>query len=74
VNQVFHAGYLTAVMQLQQRYLAIQNKLDRAYDDRSAGDITDGLGTRKSQHWQRELEEVRQSVHSAESERTGAFA
>jgi len=30
-------------MQLQQRYLAVQNKLDRAYDDRLGGNIPDEL-------------------------------
>ena len=52
----------TAVMQLQQRYLATQNKLDRAYDDRLAGNITDEMWTRKSQEWQRELEEIRRET------------
>jgi site-specific DNA recombinase len=37
----------TAVMQLQQRYLSVQNKLDRAYDDRLGGNITDDLWTRR---------------------------
>ena len=52
----------TAVMQLQQRYLSVQNKLDRAYDDRLGGNITDELWTRKSQEWQRELEEIRRET------------
>jgi hypothetical protein len=30
----------TAIGQLQQRYLAVQSKLDRAYDDRLAGQVT----------------------------------
>jgi len=49
-------------MQLQQRYLATQAKLDRAYDYRLAGNISDELWTRKSQEWQRELEEVRRET------------
>jgi site-specific DNA recombinase len=52
----------TAVMQLQQRYLSVQNKLDRAYDDRLSGHITDELWTRKSVEWQRELEEIRRET------------
>ena len=52
----------TAVMQLQQRHLAVQGKLDRAYDDRLAGNITDEMWTRKSQEWQRELEDIRRET------------
>jgi DNA invertase Pin-like site-specific DNA recombinase len=52
----------TAVMQLQQRYLSVQAKLDRAYDDRLAGHITDEMWTRKSQEWQRELEQIRRDT------------
>jgi site-specific DNA recombinase len=51
----------TAVMQ-PQRYLSVQNKLDRAYDDRLGGNITDELWTRKSEEWQRELEEIRRET------------
>jgi hypothetical protein len=60
----------TAVMTLQQRYLATQAKLDRAYDDRLAGNISDDLWMRKSQEWQRELEDVRRetSRHERASE------
>ena len=35
-------------MQLQQQHLAVQAKLDRAYDDRLATRITDELWVRKS--------------------------
>ncbi len=35
-------------MQLQQQYLAVQPKVDRAYDDRLAARITDELWVRKS--------------------------
>jgi hypothetical protein len=52
----------TAVMQLQRRYLAVQNRLDRAYDDRLAGNITDEMWSRKSQEWQGELEEIRRET------------
>ena len=36
----------TAVRRLQQRYLATQAKLDRAYEDRLAGNISDELWAR----------------------------
>jgi site-specific DNA recombinase len=52
----------TAVMQLQRRYLAVQNRLDRTYDDRLAGNITDEMWSRKSQEWQGELEEIRRET------------
>ena len=35
-------------LQLQQRHMAIQNKLDRAYDDRLTGKITEDMWSRKS--------------------------
>jgi hypothetical protein len=49
-------------MQLQQQYLGIQNKLDRAYDDRLAGNIAVDTWNRKSREWQREVEEVRRET------------
>jgi len=51
--------YRAAVMRLQQRHLAIQVKLDRAYDDRLRGIISEELWLRKSAEWQDELELVR---------------
>ena len=48
----------TAVMQLQQNYLAVQAKLDRSYEDRIAGRITDELWLRKSGEWEAELAAV----------------
>jgi hypothetical protein len=54
-NECFHR---TAVMQLQQRYAAVQAKLDKAYDDRLAGHITDDLWRRKSGEWEAELSSV----------------
>ncbi len=48
-----------AVMRLQRRHLAIQAKLDRAYEDRLRGVIHEELGLRKSAEWQDELEQVR---------------
>ena len=40
--------HLTALMHLQQRYVEAQARLDRAYDDRIAGRITEALWLRKS--------------------------
>jgi site-specific DNA recombinase len=54
--------HLTAVMQLQQRYLATQQRLDRAYDDRLAGKITADLWERKSREWEAELQAVRRET------------
>ena len=48
-----------AVMRLQQRHLAVQVKLDRAYEDRLRGIISEELWLRKSAEWQDELELVR---------------
>jgi site-specific DNA recombinase len=48
-----------ALMQLQQRHLAIQAKLDRAYEDRLSGVLSEDLWLRKSREWQDELELVR---------------
>ncbi len=52
----------TAVMQLQQQYLAVQAKLDKAYDDRLAGRITDELWGRKSAEWEAELSAIRRET------------
>ncbi|MPY88377.1 MAG: recombinase family protein [Luteitalea sp.] len=52
----------TAVMQLQQRYLAIQAKLDKAYDDRLGGRISDELWLRKSGEWEAELASTRRET------------
>ena len=60
----------TAVMQLQQQYLAVQAKLDRAYDDRLAGRITDELWLRKSADWEAELGSIRRE--SARHERASS--
>ena len=49
-------------MQLQQQYLAVQAKLDRAYDDRLAARITDELWVRKSGEWEAELASVRRET------------
>ena len=52
----------TAVMQLQQQYLAVQAKLDKGYDDRLAGRITDELWVRKSAEWETELSAIRRET------------
>ena len=52
----------TAVLQLQQRCLAIQRRLDRAYDDRLADKITADLWERKSLEWETELQAVRREI------------
>ena len=64
----------TAVMQLQQQYLAVQAKLDRAYDDRLAGRITDELWLRKSADWETELGSIRRETarHERASSEYGA--
>ena len=52
----------TAVMQLQQQYLAVQARLDSAYDDRLAGRISDELWLRKSGEWEAELASIRRDT------------
>ncbi len=42
--------------------MSVQSKLDRAYEDRLAGKITDELWTRKSAEWQRELDALRRET------------
>ena len=44
------------------RWLAVQAKLDRAYDDRLAARITDELWVRKSGEWEAELASVRRET------------
>ena len=51
-KEQFHRA---SVMRLQQRHLAVQGRLDRAYDDRLAGKITDELWQRRSREWEAEL-------------------
>ncbi len=51
-----------AVMHPEQQYLATQAKLDRAYDNRLAGRITDELWLRKSAEWEAELASVRRET------------
>src|SRR5690606_432577 len=46
-------------MRLQQQQLFIRTKLDRAYDDRLSGRISDELWSRKSEELEAELQSVR---------------
>lgn len=57
----------TAVLRLQQRYSAVQQKLDAAYEDRLAGRISEDFWARKSADWERELEAVRTDLSRQES-------
>ena len=49
----------TAMMRLQQQQLLLRSKLDRAYDDRLSGQISDELWNRKSAELEAELQRVR---------------
>ncbi len=49
----------TTTMRLQQQQLLIRAKLDRAYDDRLSGRISDELWTKKSAELEDELQRVR---------------
>ena len=51
-----------AIMRLQGHYTAVQERLDRAYEDRLAGRISVELWQRKSQEWERELETTRRDI------------
>jgi site-specific DNA recombinase len=52
----------TAIGRLQQQQVAVQNKLDRAYEDRLAGYITHGMWSRKSEEWEHDLEDIRRET------------
>jgi site-specific DNA recombinase len=49
----------TAMLRLQQQQMLLRSKLDRAYDDRLSGQISDDLWSRKSQELKAELQRVR---------------
>jgi len=49
----------TAMMRLQQQQLLLRTKLDRAYDDRLSGRISDEFWTSKSAELEAELQRVR---------------
>ncbi len=52
----------TAVLQFQQQYMAVQAKLDRAYEDRLAGSLGDELWARKSGEWETQLAAMRRET------------
>ena len=52
----------TALLTLQQQQVAIQAKLDRAYEDRLSGRISEELWLRKSTEWEAELALVRRDT------------
>jgi transposase len=58
-KQKFHRA---SVMRLQQQYLAVQAKIDRAYEDRLAGRVSDDLWERKTHQWEQELADVRRDT------------
>jgi len=63
-------------MRLQQQQLLIRSKLDRAYDDRLSGRISDELWSTKSAELESELQKVRADMErqdraSHEYEATG---
>ena len=60
----FHRG---AVLRLQQQYIAVQAKIDRAYEDRLAGRVSDDLWQRKSKEWEQELADIRRDTALHES-------
>ena len=64
----------TAVMQLQQQYLAVQAKLDRGYEDRLAGRVGNELWARKSGEWETDLAAIRRETarHERASHNYGA--
>ena len=64
------------MLRLQQQQMLLRSKLDRAYDDRLSGVISDDLWTRKSQEFEAELQRVRTEMErhkqaSREYEATG---
>jgi hypothetical protein len=63
-KQKFHRA---SVMRLQQQYLAVQAKIDRAYEDRLSGRVSDDLWERKAQQWEQELADIRRDTALHES-------
>lgn len=56
----------STIMRLQQQQLLIRSKLDRAYDDRLSGRISDDLWTSKSAELEAELQRVRADMERHE--------
>jgi site-specific DNA recombinase len=55
-----------ATLALQQEYQNIQQTLDRAYDDRLAGRISQGLWERRSGEWEQQLASARVKIAQLE--------
>jgi ferredoxin len=51
----------------QQRYQQVQNLLDRAYDDRLKGTISDEMWARRSREWELELSTLRTDLERREA-------
>jgi site-specific DNA recombinase len=49
----------TRLMRLQQQQLQVQAKIDKAYDDRLAGAISEEMWKRRSEEWESEINQVR---------------
>jgi site-specific DNA recombinase len=49
----------TSLMRLQQQQLQVQAKLDKAYDDRLTGPISEELWARRASEWEAEINRVR---------------
>ena len=56
-----------AVMLQQQRYQQVQQTLDRAYEDRLSGTISEELWVRRSREWELELSRLRADLERRES-------
>src|SRR5690606_3985607 len=63
-----------AVLRLQQQYIGVQAKIDRAYEDRLAGRVSDDLWQRKSKEWEQELADIRRDRALHESARHAYMA
>ena len=70
-KEAFHKQ---AIMRLQGRYTNIQERLERAYDDRVSGRIKLELWQRKSEAWERELEQCREDIARQERASSSYFA
>ncbi len=55
-----------ATLIVQQRYQRVQEMLDRAYDDRLAGRISEALWERRSREWEAELASTRSELERLE--------
>ena len=59
VKERFHR---TAVPRLQQQYMAVREKIDRPYEDRLTGRVSDDVWQRKSYEWEQELADIRRDI------------